>query len=225
MPTVSSDEIVDELLQTRKYRHICQDALERIAEWSVERFETPGQALKASKRKLHQVHGAYLGQVDFDKIDDSLASLPAPPPEDDLRRMCGAILNLHPSTAERMGFLEEFYRSLFDVVGQPVTVLDLACGLNPFALPWMVLGANVRYSAIDIDSRLINAINAFFARVDRPPAAECRDVLGAESDLEADLVLLLNRPRAWSSRRRAPSSGSLVDSATSMRRFPSRSRR
>ncbi len=191
MATASSEEIVERLVQTRKYRHICKDTLERIARWSVDRYETSGQALKASKRKLHQVHGAYFDRVDFDKINDAVATLPAIPAEDLLRSTCSGILESHQSTAERMGFLAEFYPPIFDIVGQPTSILDLACGLNPFALPWMTLQQDVRYRAFDIDVRLIDTINGFFARLDRPPPAECLDVLGLLPDMDADLVLLL----------------------------------
>ncbi len=45
----------------------------------------------------------------------------------------------------------------------PLSVLDLACGLNPLNLPWMPLAADVSYSACDIYTDMVDFLNRFFA--------------------------------------------------------------
>ena len=183
--------IVDRLKQTRKYGSICDDTLDRIAEWASVRHPTHREALKAAKRKLHQVYGAYLGQVDPAQIEGLVDTLSPETPEDILHATCRTILQCHVSTTERMEFVEDFYKSLFALTGRPGCVLDLGCGLNPFALPWMALDRDADYYALDIDRRTVSAINRFFDQLGRPQTAICGDIVESVPDVDADLTLLL----------------------------------
>ena len=42
------------------------------------------------------------------------------------------------------------------------SVLDVACGLNPLAIPWMPLAPDVHYYACDIYADMIAFLNGFF---------------------------------------------------------------
>jgi hypothetical protein len=68
-------------------------------------------------------------------------------------------------------------------------VIDLACGFQPFALPFMGL-EHAAYHPFDIDRRLIEAINAFLVRLGRPPTARCKDVLVSVPDVDSDVALM-----------------------------------
>jgi len=183
--------IVDRLKQTRKYGNICDDTLDRISEWASVRHPTLREALKAAKRKLHQVYGAYLGQVDLARIEGLIDTLSPEIPDDILEATCRTILQCHASTAERMETMEDFYTSLFALIGRPACVLDLGCGLNPFALPWMALNRDAEYYAVDIDHRTVSAINRFFDHLGRPQTATCGDIVVSVPQVYADLTLLL----------------------------------
>jgi 16S rRNA (guanine(1405)-N(7))-methyltransferase len=108
-----------------------------------------------------------------------------------------AILARHASSAERMDFFERLYPQLFDerALGHPIRrVLDLGCGLHPFALPWMGLARDVEYRAYDIDRRLLAAIDRFFARAGQAGCAREWDLLAPPPDRDAraaDVVLVL----------------------------------
>ena len=69
----------------------------------------------------------------------------------------------HASTRERLSILDEFYPTLFGDLPPVNSVLDLACGLNPLALPWMGLAPDAVYHACDIYADQVELINRWFA--------------------------------------------------------------
>ncbi|MDQ1351951.1 MAG: rRNA ((1405)-N(7))-methyltransferase, partial [Acidobacteriota bacterium] len=83
------------------------------------------------------------------------------------------------------------YRDLFARIGKPRKILDLACGLNPFSVPWMGLEAGVEYIAFDIDTRLMSAINEFFKYLEKSYVGHCADILVSLPREEVDVVFLL----------------------------------
>ena len=184
-------KVVTELLRTRKYAHLCADTLLRIATWSATRHPSLREATKAAKRKLHQIHGAYLDQLDVRRMEHLVVSLREAANATALQETCRAILSCHASIRERLAFVEEPYPALFALTGVPASLVDLACGLNPFALPWMGLPSGTRYLACDIDQRIVNAVNALFAHTRTPGVAECRDLLVSPPEGDADVALLL----------------------------------
>ena len=56
-----------------------------------------------------------------------------------IKEFCLEILARHDSTRERIPYLSEFYEAILEIAQTPRIILDLACGLNPFALPFMGL--------------------------------------------------------------------------------------
>ena len=181
------EAIVCELKASRKYRHLCEATLNRVGQWAQARYPNRKLAVKNAKSKLHQVYGAFVEKVDFTRLQtltDCLA-------EQNLRITCNEILGCHTSTAERMPFVEELYATLFGKTGYPGRLLDLACGLNPFSLPWMNLPSGSKYEACDIDSRLVAAIDRLFAHSGVDGTAKCQDLLVGEQSYQADVVLLL----------------------------------
>jgi 16S rRNA (guanine(1405)-N(7))-methyltransferase len=186
-----SQDIVAELRRTAKYRDLCEDTLIRIASWAEARYPAPKEAIKAAKRKLHQIHGAYLDRGRLDRIRRLVESLPQETSEGALRDACLPILRCHASTRERIAILEDAFPKLLDRVRPLEVILDLACGLMPFALPWMALSPTARYVPVDIDRSLIELINLFFQHVGHPQTATCRDILVSPPNIQADAVFLL----------------------------------
>jgi len=68
----------------------------------------------------------------------------------------------HESAKERFGAYPELYRKIFEVTGEPKSILDLGCGLNP--LSYNFLGARPKYFAVDISSLIIEIVKDFFAK-------------------------------------------------------------
>ena len=172
-----AEKIALALAESRKYRHLCRATIERVATWPAQRNDSQAQAVKAAKRKLHQVYAAYLSGWNPRGAEKILQSLQPEPIDEQLREACRRIMSQHTSTAERLGVLDGLYRSVFEITGQPKRILDLGCGLGPLALPWMHLPADIEYEAWDIDHRMVDLLNHFFRIAAPRSLAQCKDVL------------------------------------------------
>ncbi len=183
-------EIVSRLKESGKYRNICSDTLYRMAGWALKRNKSPKQAIKAAKRKLHQVYGAYFKQMNMATIEALVDGLPPRSEDGRLRDTCRQLLRCHSSTRERLPVMEKVFCDLFQKTGRPKAIVDLACGLNPFAWPWMNLEPDTRYHAMDIDCRMIGHINTFFSHLGMPQSAVCHDILTSVPSVKSDVVFL-----------------------------------
>jgi 16S rRNA (guanine(1405)-N(7))-methyltransferase len=186
-----SQQIVEQLRRTRKYRFVCDATLHRMADWALGRHVKTKPALKAAKRKLHQVYGAYLEQVNLDRVEALVQTIGPAISEAELRLVCEEILACHVSTAERLSLMADFYADLFAEIGRPRKIVDLACGLHPFAFPFMGLDVQTVYYACDIDLRLVACLSDFFRRIGQPAEIKARDLLVDAPDWDADVVFLL----------------------------------
>lgn len=197
-------ELVTEMLKSKKYR---LSGLNPATVADLVRQEAPKHpstktALKAVKRKLHNIVAPYLGEPDYADLSERLAliqetSLDSQP----LRSYCQAVLAQHASTAERIPMMADFYGQLFEVTGKPNTILDLACGLHPLAFPWMGLPITVRYHAYDILQPRVDFINLFFSKIGLAPLAENRDILLSPPTMHADLALFFKEAHRFEKRQ------------------------
>ena len=183
--------LASELSRSRKYRHLCNDMIRRISRWALDKSADEREALKVAKKKLHQVYGAYVDSFDFDRIDGLLDGMAENRNLDEYKTACRLILESHQSTKERTGIIEKIWPHVFEITGTPSSILDIACGLNPFAIPWMGIGKDTRYVAVDIDQRIASIINRFFRITGINGEAQCMDVLSRMPDDEVDVALIL----------------------------------
>jgi 16S rRNA (guanine(1405)-N(7))-methyltransferase len=100
-------------------------------------------------------------------------------------------MRFHASTRERLPVIPAFYAEIARRVGPVQSVLDLACGLNPLALPWMALAPGARYLACDIYADLADFLNTFFKHIHMDGQAEVCDLTAAIPAHTVDVVLLL----------------------------------
>jgi 16S rRNA (guanine(1405)-N(7))-methyltransferase len=97
--------------------------------------------------------------------------------------------------------MAEFYQQLFQSTGIPNTLLDLACGLHPLALPWMNLPVSTQFHAYDILQPRIDLINQFFQKLGMPVLAENRDILVEPPSLQANLGLFFKEAYRFDKRQ------------------------
>lgn len=71
-------------------------------------------------------------------------------------------MEVHTSTAERLPILGEFFKTTLAPIAPVSSILDLACGLNPLAIPWMPLSNEFKYLACDIYCDMMGFIQSFF---------------------------------------------------------------
>lgn len=180
------------LAQAAKYRTVHADTLAHVAAWAAARGKTEKEAVKLAKRKLHQIFAAFLpGQVRSEVRRLSQLALAA---GDAAGRetACRAILRLHASTDERLPILPAFGALLRGLLpAGEATVLDVACGLNPFALPLLGAPPDLRWIGMDIDCELMGEVDRFLKAFHPRSRGECRDVLAAPPAQGADVALLL----------------------------------
>jgi len=74
------------------------------------------------------------------------------------------ILKFHVSSRERIEFYEDFYRKIFHITGKPNSIIDIACGLNPFSFELMDIPKKTKYYALELNQNDADAINDFFIK-------------------------------------------------------------
>ena len=208
-------ELIQAVQSSQKYAAISEAMIRSIGLRELAARRNLKEAIKATKNKLHQVAGAYLdARLPYDEwlallaaaaddrrpttddrqttIDDeALSNSVLGTQSSALAQACLAIMRHHASTRERLPILESFYASTLASLGPVRSVLDLACGLNPLALPWMPLAPDASYYACDIYADMIAFLNGFFAQAGiRGQACVC-DLAAGAPDEQADLALVL----------------------------------
>jgi 16S rRNA (guanine(1405)-N(7))-methyltransferase len=186
------DSLVEAVLAAPKYRLICRSFVERVARIELEKHASLKDAIKATKNKLHQVGGAYLGAgITYATWLEAIRRALSLGDQSALREQCRAVMRQHASTRERLGVLDGFYREVFTHLPPVHTLLDVACGLNPLAIPWMDLPHDVEYHAVDIYQDMMDFLQAFFRAIRVEGKAEAADVLGYDFRGNYQVALLL----------------------------------
>lgn len=188
--TIAIDDVLARVATSRRYRWVAENVVRRLAADEIPRSRNLADAEKRTKRRLHQIFGAYTGQADYTRLLMSIVEAHTEGPEA-LRAACRAAMTQHASTRERLAILDEFYERIFAVTGVPGTIIDIACGLNPLALPWMGLAPGCRYTAYDIDSGMLSLVSGFLDLLGVEHRSELRDIVSAPPADECDLALLL----------------------------------
>jgi 16S rRNA (guanine(1405)-N(7))-methyltransferase len=183
--------VAAEALRSRRYRWVAPELVERLAAESLAASRRPADAVKRLKRRLHQICGAYVGEVRPESVLAEMRAAQQREGPEGLRAACRQALARHASTRERLPVIEAFYPAIFARTGPPGSVLDLACGLGPLAWPWMGLPAQTAYVAYDVDRRLVELVDGVLTLYAVPHVAALRDVVGRPPDEPADVALLL----------------------------------
>lgn len=188
------DKLVQTIQASRKYRHVSPALVRAVGARELAARPRLKEAVKATKNKLHQVGGAYFETaVDYDR---ALTDLKTSTSRLETLRQ---IMALHSSTRERLPILDQFYATTLADLPPIHTVLDLACGLNPLARPWLPLAetacaepaAVAIYHASDIYADMVDFLNQAMRLLGWPGQASVRDLLTDPPTEPVDLALLL----------------------------------
>ncbi|HEY7126155.1 MAG TPA: hypothetical protein VH540_19585 [Ktedonobacterales bacterium] len=186
------EQIVQAVLTSPRYRHLHEGATRTIARQEIGKHRTLAEAIKATKSKLHQVSGAYLDRgAHYADWLEALRAATATGGQERIWAECASIMRAHASTRERLPILEAFYRETLGRLGPIKSVLDLGCGLNPLALPWMPLDTDTRYYACDLDGQLVAFVNDALGVLGRPGQATVCNLLGGAPQQQVDVALAL----------------------------------
>jgi len=195
--TFTPEEVLRQIAATPKYRHIAPETVLRLAAAELAKRRSPREAVKAVKNKLHQIYAAYVSPQELRRLERLLGELErsgaatVAPWAASVLEVCETALRIHNSTGERLPYYREFYRRIFALTGTPGRILDVACGLNPFSIPYMELPARAHYIGCDIDGLAIGYANRFLAAIGWPGEGRVQDVTVRCPEDPADLALVL----------------------------------
>lgn len=189
--TPDTEAVVDAVAESRKYRNVCPDVIQRLAEMELQKRSGVKAAVKATKNKLHQIGGAYFeGRSRYDAWLEELRTATRAG-RDEAKVVCRQIMQHHVSTRERTTELETFYAKILRGLMPIRTVVDLACGLNPLSVPWIPIAADAVYLGYDMYSDLAEFLSGCLDTLGVIGRVESVDVLSLEMPMRPDLALLL----------------------------------
>lgn len=185
------EAVVSAVKESRKYAGAHEETIRTLAAEAVAQHKKPKLAVKAVRKRLHGIMAPYLGDPDYETAAAQLTAAYQSGDEKQIRAACWHSLYAHLSTRERLPIMEQFYHQVFQVTGRPERILDVACGLNPLAFPWMGLPTTISYYAYDIHEPRITFLNQFFALQGLPLLARLQDVALHFPEEEGDVALFL----------------------------------
>jgi len=191
MAEADLDTLQAAVLSSRKYAQVAPDLVRSLGACELTKRRNMREAIKATKDRLHQIAGAYLERSpDYARWLGQLEQAQAEGPEA-LCAACRRIMAAHASARERLGILDRFYAETLRDLPPIRRVLDIACGLNPLATPWMPLAPGAEYYAYDIYRDLADFCRRWLALLGLAGGAEACDILANIPRQEADLALVL----------------------------------
>ncbi|NJN53353.1 MAG: hypothetical protein HC804_00525 [Anaerolineae bacterium] len=199
---VDVDVVVTAVKQSAKYGDTSEATIRELAEEAVRQHKKTKPAIKAVRARLHSIMAPYLGDPDYEAQAARLQAAFAADDDTAVETICLDCLNAHLSTRERLPILSDFYERIFAITGQPQSIMDIACGLNPLALRWMSLGAvkseqltvnseGLKFHAYDIHEPRVGFINHYLQLEGLEPLARVQDVASNPPQDEVDVALFL----------------------------------
>ncbi len=191
------ETVVAAVKQSKKYRDTSRETIRQLAVEAVIEHKKAKPAEKAVRRRLHSIMAPYLGDPDYAAAGRLLTDVFVTGDETVIRAACRDLMHAHLSTRERLPILDTFYRDIFAVTGPPQRLLDIACGLNPLAFPWMGLPAvGTDFIAYDIHEPRVDFLNHYFILQGLPPLAYVKDVaVSAPAECGNVALFLKEMPR------------------------------
>ena len=186
------ERLVTAVQASSSCRMMCTDAIRNVGARELANRSSLREAIKGAKNKLHQIAGAYQErEPSYDTWASDLQAARQSGDRSQFLAACRRIMACHSSTCERLPILDQFYATTLAGCGAIRSVLDLACGLNPLAIPWMPLAADVTYHACDIYRDMMAFLDACLRILGVSGDAQACDVLQTLPTQRVDVALLL----------------------------------
>jgi 16S rRNA (guanine(1405)-N(7))-methyltransferase len=201
--SINPNKIIERLFRTRKYRGLnipIETAMDLVVK-NAEGLTRERDLEDVVREKMHNLIAPYLDTLDYPKTMSKLDHLLRTSDSQEIKELCLEVLSSHSSTKERIPIMEGFYATLFRHTGIPETILDLACGLNPFSIPWMKLPNETKFYSYDIHEPRIHLINAFLSKIGMQPLAIKQDILINPPKIEADVAFFFKEAHRFEQRQ------------------------
>jgi 16S rRNA (guanine(1405)-N(7))-methyltransferase len=192
------------ILASRKYRdlNLPPETVIDLIQRALDNGLKPAQAVDDARDKLHNIIAPYLGDPDYAQTSEQLTGNSTFSDALDMKTFCLKMLESHASTKERIPVLDDFYRQIFSITGTPHSILDLACAMHPFSLPWMNLLANCTYAAYDLHQPRVDLLNQFFSTAKFNAQAYYGDILLNPPSNTADVAFFFKEAHRFEQRQR-----------------------
>lgn len=145
-----NNELFEKLSQSKKYRDVCPDTIRRVIAECEGRYKKAKDMDKAVREKLHGITSAFMNEQEYKKAQAFAGEFcPA---------NLESLLSCHASTRERLPLaaMDTLYTRIFEVTGEPETLLDLACGINP--VYFLSKFPQMQVNGVDISGQSVNII-------------------------------------------------------------------
>jgi 16S rRNA (guanine(1405)-N(7))-methyltransferase len=186
-------KLIETVLKSPKYRNVSEDLIRNIGIRELSKQRNLKTAIKATKNKLHQIGGAYfLKKPEYAIWLKRLEEAKRMGSDESFRKTCAEIMSYHYSTRERLDILDEFYAKIFSLIPPVHSVIDVACGFHPLAIPWIPLSRKVKYYACDVYKDMMEFLGKFLVMTGVEGHAEVCNVVQRVPDSRADLAFILN---------------------------------
>ncbi len=154
--------LVGQVSRSPKYAQLADTLVSRITADEATKHKSSKEIIRSVRTRLHQLTGAYLApKIDYTQWLVKFQSLD-PNDRQGLESTSLGMMRLHASTYERIEVLPTFFQTSLTSISPVKSVLDLACGLNPLSIPWMLLADDFTYYASDVVSPLVYFLWRYF---------------------------------------------------------------
>lgn len=186
-------QLVAQVGRGKKYASIHKGLIAHLVEDEFRHRGNVKEAIKATRRKLHQAGAVYMAgaQQRYDRWLEGIQRAAASGDQTELKSVCRSAMATHQSSRERLPILDRFYQEVLGDLAPVPSVIDLACGLNPLAIPWMPLASGAEYRACDIFEDLMHFLGAALPLLGVRSDARAVDLTGEISIPSAKVALLL----------------------------------
>ncbi|MHC1783463.1 MAG: hypothetical protein AB9891_12050 [Anaerolineaceae bacterium] len=163
--SATPDQIYEEILSGAKYRNLMPAFTRRICEQECIKGRSHKETVKTVRGKLHQAGAAYQEKgIPYNQLKSGLESLNQSTSLDEWKTFGLSAMQHHASTSERLSILEHFFQESLAEIAPVHSILDLACGLNPLAFPFIPLAEEASYLAGDIYLDMVEFLNQAFQK-------------------------------------------------------------
>ena len=186
------DEYINEVRRGKKYQSIDSSLVRTIVANEMTKGRRESEIIKEARSKLHQVAAAYQEKgIPYTRYAAEMAALPTDIHDPMVPQFLYQVMAAHNSTMERLPILEQIFAQTFAHLPPLQSILDIACGLNPLAFPWMGVSSSVKYFACDIYTDMVEFLNKYFQHFNLNGQAFLCNLIDTIPSQPVDLAILL----------------------------------
>jgi len=163
-------EILRKVKENKKYKTLADDIVKKEIQNYLKTNkikEITKQDIKNIRAKLHKTYSSFQTKkknkryLYLDNLKHALNNNNNNKENIEINKIIEQLLSITISTKERINDYKQIYKQIFEITGNPETIIDLGSGLNPLSYSYMNL-KKLNYYAYDIDEEDIRFLNEYF---------------------------------------------------------------